>query len=102
METRTRLVLVIAGLPGPVCQHEIQEDGMLVARVDLAYPRYRIAIEYDGECHRERSVFRRDAQRANQLRLLGWIVLRFTADDVLRHPNRMVAQVRSALALRQK
>jgi hypothetical protein len=37
--------------------------------------------------------------RLNRLRLLGWTVLRFTADDVLRHPERVVAQVRNALAL---
>ena len=40
---------------------------------------------------------RHDAVRLNRLRLLGWTVLRFTADDVLRNPDRMVAQVRAAL-----
>lgn len=102
METRARLILVRGGLPEPVCQYEIYEDGMLVARVDLAYPKYRIAIEYDGDHHRERTVFQRDAYRANRLRLLDWTVLRFTADDVLRHPLRMIAQVRTALAAAQR
>jgi very-short-patch-repair endonuclease len=31
------------------------------------------------------------------LRLLGWTVLRFTADDVLRNPDRGVAYVPAAL-----
>jgi very-short-patch-repair endonuclease len=34
----------------------------------------------------------------SRLRLLGWTVLRFTADDVLRHPERVVARVEAALA----
>jgi very-short-patch-repair endonuclease len=69
-----------------------------VARLDLAYPRFRIGIEYDGGHHRERAVFRRDVARLNRLRLCGWTVLRFTADDVLRHPQIVVEQVRDVLA----
>jgi very-short-patch-repair endonuclease len=39
-----------------------------------------------------------DAARHNRLRLLGWTVLRFTADDVLRNPARVVNQVRAAIS----
>jgi very-short-patch-repair endonuclease len=72
------------------------EDGWLIARLDLAYRELRLGLEYDGDHHREREVFRRDAVRFNRLRLSGWTVLRFTADDVLRHPERVVKQVRVA------
>jgi hypothetical protein len=96
METRTRLVLVLAGLPPPETQYEVR-DGPFVARFDLAYPKYRLGIEYDGAYHRDPEVFERDAVRANRLRLRGWLVLRFTANDVLRHPARMVSQVRAGL-----
>lgn len=99
METRTRLVLVLAGLPRPVVQFDVCDAaGRFVARVDLAYPRIKLAIEYDGDHHRERLTFQRDVARLNALRLCGWTVLRFTADDVLRHPSRVVAQVRMALS----
>jgi len=98
METRTRLVIVLAGLPAPVVQFDVLDRaGRFVARVDLAYPHIRLAIEYDGDHHRERATFRRDVARLNALRLAGWTVLRFTADDILRHPSRVVAQVRAAL-----
>ena len=98
MESRTRLVLVLAGLPPPVVQHIVVDAaGRFVARVDLAYPRVRLAIEYDGDHHRDRATFRRDIARLNALRCCGWTVLRFTADDILRHPARVVAQVRAAL-----
>ncbi len=98
MKTRLRLLLVLAGLPCPATQFEVTDGrGFFVARLDLAYAALRIGIEYDGDHHRERAVFQRDAVRLNRLRLLGWTVLRFTADDVLRHPDRVVAQVRAAI-----
>jgi len=97
METRLRLLLVAGGLPEPVLQHEVfGGDGWLIARLDLAYRDLRLGLEYDGDHHRDREVFRRDAVRLNRLRLRGWTVLRFTADDVLRHPERVVEQVRVA------
>jgi hypothetical protein len=97
METRLRLLLVAGGLPEPVLQHEVfGGDGWLIARLDLAYRDLRLGLEYDGDHHRDREVFRRDAVRLNRLRLCGWMVLRFTADDVLRHPERVVEQVRVA------
>jgi hypothetical protein len=98
METRLRLTVVLGGLPEPEAQCEVFDTaGHFVARLDLAYRKRRVGLEYDGDHHRERATFQRDAVRLNRLRLLGWTVLRFTADDVLRHPDRVVAQVRAAL-----
>jgi very-short-patch-repair endonuclease len=94
METRLRLLLVLAGLPAPAVQYDVPAAR---ARLDLAYSRLKLGIEYDGDHHRERHQFQRDVARLNRLRLLGWTVLRFTADDVLRHPDRVVDQVRRAL-----
>lgn len=103
METRTRLALVTAGLPRPACQYEVYDAaGFFVARLDLAYPEHRLAIEYEGDHHRGRGVFAHDLRRLNALHALGWSVLRFGADDVLRHPGRMVAQVSAALASRPR
>jgi hypothetical protein len=95
METRLRLVVVRGGLPEPAVQVPVFDtSGLLVARLDLAYEALRVGLEYDGDHHRERGTFQRDAVRLNRLHLCGWTVLRFTADDVLRHPERVVAQVR--------
>jgi hypothetical protein len=100
METRLRLCLVTAGLPEPTVQHTVLDSrGHFVARLDLAYARLRIGIEYDGDHHRDRDTFRRDAVRLNRLRLLGWTILRFTVDDVLRNPERLIAQVSTALKI---
>ena len=101
METRLRLLLLDAGLGPLTAQHEVRAGGRFVARVDLAWPALRIAVEYDGDHHRERAHFRRDVARLNALRAAGWLVLRFTADDVLRRPDATVALVRQALAERR-
>ncbi|MGC1213548.1 MAG: DUF559 domain-containing protein [Micromonospora sp.] len=98
METRLRLLLLDAGL-GPLTAHHdvLDARGRFVGRVDLAWPALRVAVEYDGDHHRERAHFRQDVARLNALRAAGWLVLRFTADDVLRHPARTVALVTQAL-----
>src|SRR5207248_5220280 len=99
METRLRLLLIRAGLPWPDVQYVVlDDDGRFVARVDLAYAHLRIAMEYDGDHHRDRDTFARDVRRQNALVQLGWTVLRFTARDVYRSPERVVAEVRTAFA----
>lgn len=98
METRLRLLLIRAGLPPAVLQHPVCDDSVaFVARLDLAYPDSRLGIEYDGESHWDPKAVRKDLLRQNALRASSWSLLRFTADDVLRHPRRLAAQVRSAL-----
>ncbi|HEX8347575.1 MAG TPA: DUF559 domain-containing protein [Actinoplanes sp.] len=102
METQLRLLLRDAGAPALTAQHEVFDGrGRLIGRVDLAYPQWRIAMEYEGDHHRGRSQFRRDVNRLNQLRSAGWLVLRFTADDVLRRPRLVVAQVAAAIKERR-
>ncbi|MEU7571300.1 DUF559 domain-containing protein [Micromonospora sp. NPDC049240] len=101
METRLRLLLLDAGLGPLTAQHEVRAGGHFLARVDLAWPALRLAVEYDGDHHRQRAQFRQDVARLNALRAAGWIVLRFTADDVLRRPTATVALVRQALAERR-
>jgi very-short-patch-repair endonuclease len=83
-------------------QHDVHDPrGRRIGRVDLAYPQWRIAIEYEGDHHREKTQFRRDVARLNALRAAGWLVLRFTADDVLRHPARLVQHVAEAIKERR-
>ena len=82
-ESLLRLALVLAGLD-PVPQHVVLDArGRFVARVDLALPAQRIAIEYDGRAvHEREDVFARDRRRGNELVRAGWTVLRFTAADL--------------------
>lgn len=98
-ETRVRLLLQRAGLPAPVPQFRVFDAAGFVARVDLAYPDLRIAVEYDGLWHGERGAFLADRRRLNRLVGAGWVVLHVTLED-LRDPGRLVARVRALRAQR--
>jgi hypothetical protein len=51
-ETRTRLVLVDAGLPRPRTQIVPCDDfGEVFARIDMGYEDFKVGIEYDGAQH---------------------------------------------------
>lgn len=96
-ETRLRLLLVQAGMPEPRLNLDIADGARFVARVDLAYPRERIALEYEGDIHRvDRDVWRKDIRRREQLEDLGWRMIRITADD-LRTPTVLLDRLRRLL-----
>lgn len=96
METRLRMLLVLAGLPRPEVQGLIHDEmGHPLARPDLLYRVQRLAIEYDGENHRDRLAA--DNRRQNGLIGAGFRLLRFTASDVYRFPDSVVMQVRQEL-----
>lgn len=99
MESRLRMLLVQAGLPRPEAQVTLNGAwGAFVARVDLYYPEARLAIEYDGDQHRDQLID--DNRRHNRLHDIGVTVLRYTAPDLKDRPNHVVEQVRRALAER--
>lgn len=77
-ETRLRLLLVWAGLPPAVQYRILDEHGFVVARVDLAYPDARLAIEYDGAGH----VRQRDDVRDTELADHGWDTVHLTKRDL--------------------
>jgi very-short-patch-repair endonuclease len=62
----------------------------------------RIAIELDGFAqHRTGATFRDDRRRQNALILEGWLLLRFTWDDVTRNGEIVIDTLRRALAERK-
>lgn len=93
METRLRMLLVLAGLPRPEVQVPVRDDeGRFLGRPDLLYRDQCLAIEYDGGNHRDRLVD--DNRRQNRLIGAGFRLLRFTAADVYGTPGSVVRQVR--------
>ena len=95
MESRLRMLLVLARLPRPEVQVSIRGDKGRPYRPDLLYPKQHLAIEYDGGNHRDRPVD--DNRRQNSLIVAGFRILRFTAADVYGTPDRLVLEVRGAL-----
>lgn len=98
METRLRLLLVLAGLPRPVAQHPVQDPLTRTAVwLDLAYPDRRIGIEYEGGHHARPETVLRDAGRYTGLVDKGWRIHRYTKYEIRDEPDRVVAQIRRAL-----
>lgn len=96
-ETETRLAIVAAGLPEPQVQVVVRAGTRFVARVDLAYPQWRIAIEYEGDGHRtSKEQWRRDIARQRDLEECGWIVIRLTELD-LRDSQPFLDRIRQAI-----
>jgi hypothetical protein len=82
-ESLLRLDLVRGGLPEPECNHRVLGgDGSLVAMIDLAYPAYRVGLEYQSDLHRPAEKFRRDIRRLERLADIDWTIVQVTADDV--------------------
>jgi very-short-patch-repair endonuclease len=99
LESALLRVLRRHGVELPVLQHAVVTGGAVVARLDFAYPQRRVGIETDGyRWHGSPERWRRDLRRENRLKLLGWMLLRFSWDDVHRRPEAVIAQVRQALA----
>lgn len=102
METRTRLVLVAHGVPTPELQYEvIDTDGVLLGRLDIAWPEFRVAVEYQGDHHRvDPRQYAADLRRSADLAAAGWLIIPVRAADVFRRPDVLAERVLSALAHR--
>lgn len=100
-ESRLRVRLTLAGLPRPVCQFELIRDGRFIARVDLAWPTPRVAVEYDGRWHADPAQLDRDRARLNRILGEDWIVLHVTARRLREDFDGFVAEVRAALRSRR-
>ena len=101
-ETKTRLLLVRAGLPEPVVNLEVWcgRVGRLF-HVDLGYEKEKIAVEYDGAVHvGDRTQMSIDAERRRILQDEGWTIITVTAEQ-LRTPRSIINSVESALILRR-
>ncbi|WP_175525247.1 endonuclease domain-containing protein [Microbacterium sp. cf046] len=99
METWVRLIVIDAGLPEPVTDHDVfDRHGGFVGCVDLAYPELRIAIEYEGDQHRtDQRQWHRDIEKHERLADLGWRVIRVSRDQVFRDPASIAQRVRRAI-----
>lgn len=81
-ESWTRLEILDAGLPCPRLQWWVCEGGVPVFRLDMAYPKSKVCVEYDGrEFHEGDDHEQDDEQRRKWLRRRGWSVIVVTKDS---------------------
>lgn len=96
-ETLLRLLIVAAGLPEPVVAAPVRMADGAVWHPDLAYPRRRIAIEYQGAPHWDQHVWKRDTERRERFEDLGWRAFFVTSSDLFRDPEPFLARLRRSL-----
>jgi hypothetical protein len=98
-ETRVRMLLVLAGLPEPIINHELRDVAGIPRRyLDLSYPEFRLGIEYDGRQHAESSEqWESDIFRREEFDTEKWRIVVVTNRGVYREPARTLRRVVRAM-----
>lgn len=97
-ESLTRVLMVQGGLPEPQLNLDLfDRNGRFLACVDMAYPEYKVVVEYHGEQHELR--YAEDIERVERLRAAGGIVLQITKETA-RRPRELVARIAKQLRAR--
>lgn len=99
MESRLRLLIVLAGLPEPEVNHLLRDEvGTTVMRFDLCYPALKLLIEYDGRQHAANDAqWKRDIVRRETLDGLGLRLLVVLKDGIYARPLETLDRVAGAL-----
>lgn len=92
-ETWLRLLLVRAGFPRPRTQIPVTRPDGWKYYLDMGWEDVMIAIEYDGDHHRERRFFAKDIVRSEFIAYRGWTHIRIVSGA---HPADIVNRVRRA------
>jgi very-short-patch-repair endonuclease len=80
-ETSLRLLLIGAGFPRPQTQIPVASSGRRYY-LDMGWTDVKVAVEYDGDQHRlDRAQFVKDVRRLEDLREMGWLVVRVVAEN---------------------
>lgn len=102
METRSRMLIVLAGLPEPEVNPTIlADDGFTVRRHDLCYWKSRTLIEYDGRQHVERvQQWEQDVDRRAGMDDDEWRTIVLIARHIYRTPGDTLARIHRILLQR--
>lgn len=101
LESLLRVLLVSNGCAPPCTQYVVRDRrGRRLKRVDFAWPDHRLLVEADGfEFHSSRAAYRDDRRCGNAYTRNDWRFLRFSWEDVVDHPEEVLAAVRDCLKL---
>jgi very-short-patch-repair endonuclease len=99
METRLRMLLVLAGLPEPTVNYKVYDaSGRLLYRFDLSYPELKILVEYDGRQHRDDlDQWDHDSDRNDWFVANGWRHVPVFVRGIYRDPAKTLRRVEAAL-----
>jgi hypothetical protein len=97
-ESRIRYRFLKAGLPPVTVNKEIYDEwGSFIAMPDLAFSRYRMVIDYEGDHHRrDRFQWQKDIARVPRLEGAGWHSTRVSALE-LRDSRELISRLKRLL-----
>lgn len=98
-ESVLRLMHVTCGIAVEPQYVVRDEHGQFVSRADLRVAGTRRLSEYDGAPHRTADRHRSDLSRDKALARLGWDRYPYTATEIIRSPERVIADAEAALGL---
>lgn len=99
-ETRLRLALGRAGVPEAELNVRTVLRSGVVRQPDLAYPKHRVAVEYEGAVHSEAAQVIRDITREEDYSNAGWILVRISKRHMENDASAAVDKVRATLVSR--
>jgi len=101
LETDVAALLRESGVPAGIKRHRVIEGDQVIAEVDLAWPREKVAAQVHGSSfHRQPRNWENDQWVENQLQLHGWLVVKVTARMLAESPEEVVASVSRAIGRR--
>jgi very-short-patch-repair endonuclease len=99
LEREGGALLTRAVITGYVTEHPTPWDRR--SRFDLAFETAKVAIEWDSRSwHVQQSAMSNDRRRDRLAAAHGWVVLRFTWDDIVERPEQVVRDVAAVLERR--
>lgn len=82
-ETRLRLAIGRLGLPAPTLRYVVRDGtGRELAWPDVAFPDFKVAVNYDGRHHLEERQRESDIRRDEAIAAIGWASVTVTAGHV--------------------
>lgn len=101
LERRLFDAITKAGLPEPIRQYPLPGNRPGAEFADAAYPAAKVLIEADGRrWHTRIGDLERDRVRDVEVSEAGWVVLRFTYEQITTAPEWVATRIANVLAAR--
>ncbi|WP_182379201.1 DUF559 domain-containing protein [Nocardioides sp. WS12] len=103
MESRLRMLILLAGLPEPRVNITYgEDDGLSYRRYDLSWPEVKVIVEYDGRHHIERiEQWESDLDRREAIDDSGWRILVVVSSGIYADPGRTLERIHRLLLARR-
>lgn len=94
LERELTRVVLMAGIGAGVAQHPHPGRVDSAERVDRAFPEAMLLVEADGRSwHARYSAMKADRRRDREAARAGWLTVRFTWEDLHRHPEHSAGEL---------